>query len=232
MTQSTKNVIQLLEYMHTASIIFDDKPSQDDSDTRRGKACFAHKAYNCEATAELAGVFLMMRAVEVQSQIKRIDPSCVLESLSYAANTTQAICEGQLMDLKSSQYKTDLKQLETLSHLKTGLAIEAALMIPAILANENDIEKEHIKQFSRHLGLAFQIKDDLLDYTSSDELLGKPILQDKHKQKASFVTYLGIEGAQEKLYYHYFKAQGLVEHLGEVKCFMNQVLDFVVYRQK
>ncbi|MCW8879873.1 MAG: polyprenyl synthetase family protein [Kangiellaceae bacterium] len=227
---AAKNVIQLLEYMHTASIIFDDKPSQDDSDTRRGKPAL-HKAYNCEATAELAGVFLMMRAVEVQSQIKGIDPQCVLESLAYAANTTQAICEGQLMDLKSSQYKTDLKQLETLSHLKTGLAIEAALMIPAILANENDIEKEHIKQFSKHLGLAFQIKDDLLDYTSSDELLGKPILQDKHKQKASFVTYLGIEGAQEKLYYHYFKAQESVEHLGKVKNFMNRVLDFVIYRQ-
>ena len=226
-----KNVIQLLEYMHTASIIFDDKPSQDDSDIRRGKPAL-HKAYGCEATAELAGVFLMMRAVEVQSQIKNIEPAQVLASLSYAANTTQAICEGQLMDLKSSQHKTDLKQLETLSHLKTGLAIEAALLIPAILGNENDIEKEHIKQFSRHLGLAFQIKDDLLDYTSSNELLGKPTFQDQRKQKASFVTYLGIEGAQEKLYYHYFKAQESTEHLGEVKDFMNQVLDFVVHRQK
>ena len=223
------NVIKLLEYMHTASIIFDDKPSQDNSDLRRGKASL-HAQYQCEATAELAGVFLMMRAVEVQSQIKEIEPQRVLESLSYAANTTQAICEGQLQDLKLNLNTSDIEQLEQMSLLKTGLAIEAALMIPAILAGENDIEKGHIKQFAKHLGLAFQIKDDLLDLTSNSSLLGKPVSLDVINNKASFVTCLGEDKAIEKLYYHYHSAQDLLEHMLEVKGFMAQILDYVVYR--
>ena len=223
------NVIKLLEYMHTASIIFDDKPSQDNSDLRRGKASL-HAQYQCEATAELAGVFLMMRAVEVQSQIKEIEPQRVLDSLSYAANTTQAICEGQLQDLKLNLNTSDVEQLEQMSLLKTGLAIEAALMIPAILAGENDIEKGHIKQFAKHLGLAFQIKDDLLDLTSNSSLLGKPVSLDVINNKASFVTCLGEDKAREKLYHHYHSAQDLLEHMLEVKDFMAQILDYVVYR--
>lgn len=225
----TMHVVQLLEYMHTASIIFDDKPSQDNSDFRRGKQAL-HKHYNCEATAELSGVFLMMRAVEIQSQIKDIDPQRVLDSLTYSANTTQAICEGQLLDLKSTPNNTDIKQLELMSHLKTGLAIEAALMIPAILAGENDIEKGHIKQFAKHLGLAFQIKDDLLDYSGDSEKLGKPVGQDADISKASFVTCLGEEGANQKLFSHYFEAQTALQSMGEVKSFMRELLDLVVYR--
>jgi len=227
--EQTIPVIRMLEYMHTASIIFDDKPSQDNSDLRRGKASL-HNKYQCEATAELAGVFLMMRAVEVQSQIKQIEPQQVLDSLSYAANATQAICEGQLQDLKLNLNSSDIAQLEQMSFLKTGLAIEAALLIPAILSGENDIEKGHIKQFAKHLGLAFQIKDDLLDYTSDSSLLGKPVSLDVINNKASFVTCLGEEKAKEKLYYHYHSAQDLLEYMAEVKEFMAQVLDYVVYR--
>ena len=223
-------VLQLLEYMHTASIIFDDKPSQDDSDIRRGLPTL-HKHCQSEATAELTGVFMMMRAVEVQSQIKGFAPENVLKSLAYAASTTQAICEGQLLDLQSKSQRADIKQLELISELKTGLAIEASMMIPAILAGENDIEKGHIKQFARHLGLAFQIKDDLLDHYGDAETLGKPVQQDSNIDKASFVTCLGEASAQQKLYEHYYQAAECLQHLGEVKRFMGQVLEFVVHRE-
>ncbi|TQV85372.1 polyprenyl synthetase family protein [Aliikangiella coralliicola] len=224
-----KPILQLLEYMHTASIIFDDKPSQDNSDLRRGHVAL-HKQYNCEATAELTAVFMMMRAVEVQSNLKEIPPERVLESLSYASSITQAICEGQLLDLKSTERLTNLAELETISELKTGLAIEASLMIPAILAGENDIERGHIKEFSKHLGLAFQIKDDLLDHCGDSERLGKPTFQDADLGKASFVTCLGEEQAKQKLFEHFFLAQEALESLPEIKPFMGQVLDFVVHR--
>lgn len=227
----TKPIIQLLEYMHTASIIFDDKPSQDNSDLRRGQPSLHNKTQS-EATAELTGVYLMMRAVEVQSEMKGFPAQNILDSLAYAANTTQAICEGQLMDLRSKNQLISLQQLELISELKTGLAIEASLMLPAILNNENDIQKGHIKQFAKHLGLAFQIKDDLLDHSGSRVKLGKPTQQDCQVNKASFVTCLGQAGAEEKLYTHYSKASDCLSFLGESQLFMAQVLEFVVHRDR
>ncbi len=228
---NTIPILQLLEYMHTASIIFDDKPSQDNSDFRRGQPTL-HKKYQSEATAELTGVFMMMRAVEVQSEMKGYPAQNVLDSLAYAASTTQSICEGQLMDLRSKSQALKLQQLELMSELKTGLAIEASLMIPAILNNENDIEKGHIKQFAKHLGLAFQIKDDLLDHLGSDSKLGKPTQQDSNLNKASFVTCLGEKQAQKKLYHHYLRANHYLEYMGEAQPFMAQVLEFVVHRDQ
>lgn len=228
--EQTKPILQLLEYMHTASIIFDDKPSQDDSDIRRGKPTI-HKKYNSEATAELTGVFMMMKAVEQQSSIQSFPAQQVLESLCYAASTTQAICEGQLMDLRSENLIIDCQQLELISELKTGLAIEAAIMIPAILVGENDIEKGHIKQLCKHIGIAFQIKDDLLDHSGNSLELGKPTGQDEASNKASFVNILGESGAQQKLYFHYSEAIALAKHLGGAEEFVLQIIDFVVYRQ-
>ncbi len=224
-------VIQLLEYMHTASIIFDDKPSQDNADIRRGAPAL-HKLYNSEATAELAGIFLMMRAVEVQTHIQHIAPERVLASLRYAASVTQAISEGQLLDLNSQSQSTDRESLETLTYLKTGLAIEAALIIPAILAGESLEQQQHMSRFAKHLGMAFQIRDDLLDHSGTSEILGKPVLQDVMQQKASFVTSLGADAAQEKLSWHYFKALEEVVHLGDVQDFMGQVLEFIVHRDR
>ncbi len=224
-------VIQLLEYMHTASLVFDDKPSQDNADLRRGKPAL-HIHCRSEAKAELAGVYLMMKAVEVQSNIPSIAPESVLASLSYAANTTQAICEGQLLDLESCHNNTEIKSLEKLSFLKTGLAIEAALLIPAILATENDIEKEHLKRFAKYLGLVFQLKDDLLDVESSTHLLGKPIGQDVIAQKASFVTLLGESSAREKLYQYYDRALESLYRLKKPFPFYEFVLEYVVNRIK
>lgn len=225
----TKPVLQLLEYMHTASIIFDDKPSQDNADLRRGRATL-HQHYQCEATAELTGVYMMMRAVEVQSKMQGFKAERVLESLAYAASTTQAICEGQLLDLKATGQQYDINKLEKISELKTGLAIEASLMIPAILTNANDIEKGHLKQFAHHLGLAFQIKDDLLDVTESSDVLGKPARIDSVNDKATFVTCLGENLAQQKMFQHYYQAIECLHHLKPVAPFFKQILDFVVYR--
>ena len=226
-----KPLLQLLEYMHTASIIFDDKPSQDDADLRRGQATL-HKKYNSEATAELSAVFMMMRAVEVQTQLHTFKAEHVLQSLAYSSSTTQSICQGQLMDLKSTNLAIDVTQLEKISYLKTGLAIEAALLLPAILVGEHDIEKEHLKQFSKHLGLAFQIKDDLLDHQGDSQKLGKPVKQDNALNKATFVSCLGVEAAQQKLFEHYYSAHESLNYLGDAKRDMKQILDFVVYRNQ
>lgn len=227
--EQIKPVFRLIEYMHTASIIFDDKPSQDNSDLRRGSASL-HKHLQCEASAELTGISLMMKAVEVQSSIPDVPQSNILQSLQYSARVTQAICDGQLMDLKCDPSTASIEQLETLCFLKTGLAIEASLLIPAILAGENDIQKSKLKEFARHLGLAFQIKDDLLDATGNEQQLGKPLNQDSQQNKATFVTCLGVEGASTRMFHHYYRALDLLDSFPEMRAFMSQVSNYVIYR--
>ncbi|MDT0594199.1 polyprenyl synthetase family protein [Glaciecola petra] len=226
----TLPVLQLLEYMHTSSLVFDDKPSQDNASLRRGKASL-HKYCKSEAHAELTGVYLIMKAVEVQTTIKGVDPSTILASIEYASNTTQAICEGQLLDLKSSRSCTGITELERICFLKTSLAIEAAMIIPAILANEDDIEKEYLKRFAKYLGLVFQLKDDLLDAEGVEQTMGKPVQQDSSANKASFVTVLGVEGARDKLYQYRRKAAESLRSLSGDNTFYEQLLDFVIHRQ-
>jgi geranylgeranyl pyrophosphate synthase len=222
-------VLRLLEYMHTASLILDDLPSQDNADTRRGQPSL-HKKIKNEAAAELTAVMMMMKAVEEQASIKNIPAVAVLESIRYAASTTQAITKGQWLDIDSVNKSTSLEQLERICHLKTGLAIEAALMIPAILAQTNDIERKQIQSFCYHLGLAFQIKDDLLDISSNQQTLGKPTFQDSNK--ASFVTVLGADKAYEKLYQHYFACLDLLPNFKPIDKKLNRIADFVIHRQK
>jgi geranylgeranyl pyrophosphate synthase len=220
-------VLRLLEYMHTASLIFDDLPSQDNADTRRAQPSL-HKHLHSEAEAELTAVMMMMKAVEEQATISKVPASAVLESIRYSASTTQAITKGQWLDINSQNNHTSFEQLERICHLKTGLAIEAALMIPAILSQANDIELKHIQSFCYHLGLAFQIKDDLLDASSNLKTLGKPALQDVHK--ASFVTLLGIDKAYEKLYQHYFSCLELLPNFKPIDKKLQSIADFVIHR--
>lgn len=227
--QQTVPVLQLLEYMHTASLVFDDKPSQDNAPLRRGQPAL-HVHCKSEAQAELAGVYLIMKAVEVQSTIKDVAATQVLASIEYAANTTQAICEGQLLDLQSHSAHTSIKELERICFLKTSLAIEAAILIPAILGGENDIEKGHLKRYAKYLGLVFQLKDDLLDAQGDALQLGKPTQQDSYAQKASFVTLLGIDGAKDKLSEYRQLANESLRNLSSKTDFYQQLLDFVIHR--
>ena len=223
-----KDMATMLEYMHTASLIFDDLPSQDDAALRRGKPTL-HVKYQSEATAELSAVYLMMRAVEIQSDINNHPPQAILNSLKYAANTTQLICEGQLEDIKPSRNHAELDDIEKVYWLKTGLAIEAAFVIPALLAEQDEIHISYLKKLARHLGMAFQIKDDLLDLSGDSKQLGKPVAQDSNKD--TIVTLLGEEQATERMFMHYYQAIDIInDHLPECNSFLQPLLNFVIYR--
>lgn len=223
-----KDMATMLEYMHTASLIFDDLPSQDNADVRRGKPTL-HIKYQSPATAELSAVYLMMRAVEIQSDISNHPPQAVLNSLKYAANTTQLICEGQLEDIKPEHNQTEIEDIEKVYWLKTGLAIEAALVIPALLAEQDDIHISYLKKLARHLGMAFQIKDDLLDFSGDSAQLGKPVSQDTNKD--TIISLLGQEQSTEWMFMHYYKANEIINtHLPESKSFLQPLLNFIIYR--
>lgn len=224
-------VAKLLEYMHTASLVMDDLPSQDDADLRRGKPT-VHSQYDSVAKAELSVVYLMMHAVEIQASFPGDNAQAVLDSLSYAAQTTKAICEGQLLDLDGSQRINTVEDIKQIIHLKTGLALEASLVIPAILANQNDIHIGQLKTLAKHMGMIFQLRDDLLDHSGHSQTMGKAAGTDHSNGRITLVTRYGEEETINLMFEHYYSAKRLIHNFPEVKDFFDELIDFMIFRVK
>lgn len=223
-------LLRSLEYMHTASLIFDDLPSQDNSSTRRGRPTL-HQVYN-SATAELTGLFLTQRAIEEQASLEDFDAKQVLSLIRYSAQVTELMCRGQAMDLHSKGKLLTLEQLNTLSFYKTGIAFEACLIMPAILAHAKEIEMEALKKFARHAGIAFQIKDDLLDVEGTSKVLGKPIGQDAKNNNSTFVSILGLEGARKAMWEHYCQAVEALQEVPRNTNFLKHLLNYMIHRER
>ncbi|MCT1904381.1 polyprenyl synthetase family protein [Oceanobacillus sojae] len=216
-----------VEFMHTASLIFDDLPSQDNAFARRGKHTL-HEKYN-HATAELTGLWLTQRAVEEQAAIRHQDSNRLLELIAYSTRTTQKMCQGQFFDLHAKGSSITLGELRQLSVYKTGLGFEAALMMPLIIAGESDERKQAVKELAYHAGIAFQIKDDLLDITGDAKLLGKHPGQDQRNNSSTFVSILGKEEAQKEMWKHYLEARKELAKLPDIP-FFYQLLDYLILR--
>jgi geranylgeranyl pyrophosphate synthase len=221
-------LLRSLEFMHTASLIFDDLPSQDNAPTRRGRPTL-HQTYNI-AVAELTGLFLTQKATEEQASLSGFDPKTVLKLIQYSSQTTEMMCKGQAMDLESKGKKLTLEQLNTLSFYKTGIAFEASLIMPAILAQATEIEIGALKTFALHAGIAFQIKDDLLDVEGDPALLGKPIGIDGKNNNSTFVSILGRERASKVMWEHYCLAMETMLGIEQNTTFLKHLLNYIVNR--
>ncbi|MBU8878135.1 polyprenyl synthetase family protein [Bacillus sp. FJAT-29790] len=221
-------LLRSLEYMHTASLIFDDLPSQDNASIRRGRSTL-HQVYNT-AIAELTGLFLTQRATREQASLDQFDSKIVLKLIQYSAQMTEEMCKGQAMDLDSRGKQLTLEQLKMTSFYKTGIAFEASLIMPAILANANELEIEALKKFARHAGIAFQIKDDLLDVEGDMIVLGKPIGKDAENNNKTFVTILGKEGARKTMWEHYCLAIEAMKKMPRKTPFLKHLLNYIVNR--
>jgi len=223
-------LLKSLEYMHTASLIFDDLPAQDNAPIRRGRATL-HKVYN-PAVAELTGLFLNQKAYEEQSSLKGFDSKKVLELIRYSAYITAEMCRGQAMDLEAKGKQLNLHQLNNLSLYKTALGFEASMIMPAILAGVPETERGYLKQFARHAGIAFQIKDDLLDIEGETSVLGKEAGRDALNESSTFVSILGIEQARKLMWEHYCFATEALEKVTLRTNFLEYVLDYMLNRKK
>ncbi|RSK25870.1 polyprenyl synthetase family protein [Bacillus sp. HMF5848] len=223
-------LLRSLEYMHTASLIFDDLPSQDNAPLRRGRPTL-HQVYNI-SISELTGLFLTQRAVEEQASLDKFDPKTVLNLILYSSQITQLMCKGQEMDLDSRGKSLNLEELNTLSLYKTGIAFEASLVMPAILAHAKESEIEALKTFARHAGIAFQIKDDLLDVDGDSVSLGKPTGQDAENNNSTFVSVLGQEGAKQEMWEHYCLAMEALHHVPRNTSFLKQLLNYMINRDR
>jgi len=222
-------LLKSLEYMHTASLIFDDLPSQDNASTRRGRATL-HEVYN-SSTAELTGLYLIQKATEEQASLSGFDPKVVLRLMRYSSQKAGEMCMGQAMDLQSKGAALTLQELNRICFYKTGIAFEASLVMPAILARVNETEISALKRYAYHAGIAFQIKDDLLDAEGDQVVLGKPTRQDVENNTSTFVTILGIDGAKREMWEHYCMAMEALDELPRPIAFLTHLLNYMVNRE-
>jgi geranylgeranyl diphosphate synthase type II len=194
-----------LEMIHTYSLIHDDLPAMDNDDLRRGKPT-CHKVYG-EGIATLAGDLLLNTACERLFRIAVTNPEYLYASYFMCRNAgLEGMVGGQSIDLDSEGKTIGLDLLYELQRKKTGALIESAVVTPYYLINgmsekqaEEDVTSGLLKKLAGHIGLAFQIRDDILDVESDPSVLGKNTGKDLRDSKATFVTLLGEQGASEKL---------------------------------
>lgn len=223
-------IFRSLEFMHTASLIFDDLPSQDNSSTRRGRPTL-HRVHD-SAVAELTGLFLIQKAMEELASLQGFDNGAVLALIRYSSQKASEICTGQAMDLQSKGKALTLEQLNRICFYKTGLAFEVSLVSPAILAQASEAEIATLKKIAYHAGIAFQIKDDLLDGEGNARLLGKPVGKDEENNTSTFVTVLGAEGASKAMWEHYCLAMEALGELPRNIGFLRYLLDYMIHRDR
>jgi geranylgeranyl pyrophosphate synthase len=187
-----------IECLHTYSLIHDDLPCMDDDDLRRGRPT-AHKAFD-EATALLAGDALLTHAFALLSTAYADQPGlahALVRELADAAGSRRLI-GGQMEDLLAEKQATATPEnLEFIHHNKTAAMIEAALVMGGLVGRASPFELEHLRAIGRHVGLAFQIVDDVLDATADTATLGKTAGKDARAGKATYVRLHGIDGARE-----------------------------------
>ncbi|NVJ59429.1 MAG: (2E,6E)-farnesyl diphosphate synthase [Gammaproteobacteria bacterium] len=188
-----------VELIHAYSLIHDDLPCMDDDDLRRGLPT-CHIKFD-EATAVLAGDALQSLAFEVLLKQEQFSsPTIVLNMLSELTSAAGSLGMGggQAIDLAATGQQLSLEQLETMHSMKTGALIEASVLLGYYASGgavQSDLE--HLKTYSRAIGLAFQIRDDILDIEGETATLGKPQGSDTAAHKATYPSLLGLEGARE-----------------------------------
>lgn len=185
-----------LEYIHTYSLIHDDLPCMDNDDFRRGKPS-CHKKFG-EDTALLAGDALLTHAFQIitesdLSDYKKINAVSLLSQNSGVCG----MIGGQVIDLKYEKTDPTLNQILSVHKLKTGALISASCLMGCIAGGATEMQMAYASKFAYTLGVAFQIKDDILDVIGDSSVLGKPVGSDADNNKTTYVTLVGIEKAQQ-----------------------------------
>ncbi|WP_342432249.1 polyprenyl synthetase family protein [Neobacillus sp. FSL H8-0543] len=190
-----------IEMIHTYSLIHDDLPSMDDDDLRRGKPT-NHKVFG-EAIAVLTGDALLTYSFEVVGSIPNETASAstklnLIIEMAKAAGT-EGMVGGQVADMEGEGKALTLEELEYIHIHKTGKLLKYSVMAGAMLAEANQTQLDNLSLFAHHLGLAFQIRDDILDLEGNQEIIGKPVGSDTTNLKSTYPQLLSIEGAKKAL---------------------------------
>ena len=223
-----------LEMIHTYSLIHDDLPCMDNDDYRRGRLT-THKVYG-EAMGVLSGVALLNYAYETMLQAFSLteDQSRVIHVLRVMAEKTgiHGMLGGQSVDVENDGKPLEKEILDYIYRNKTSALIEASMMTGAILAGADEQEVSVVEEAAGNIGLAFQIQDDILDVTSTDEELGKPVHSDEKNNKVTYVTLFGIEKASEQVELLSEKAVELLKSLNKNNEFLYLLIEKLINRRK
>jgi len=189
------------ELIHCYSLIHDDLPAMDDDDFRRGQLS-CHKKFD-EATAILAGDAIQPLSLEILTSIQddNLNDSTKSEIINIFAKACgpKGMVEGQNLDIKSESKNLNEDELDRIHFLKTGKLIEACILSVCLLKKEiKEEEVSKLVEFSEKFGLAFQIRDDILDVIGNEREIGKPVGSDKEKNKSTYASLLGITKSQLK----------------------------------
>jgi geranylgeranyl diphosphate synthase type II len=231
---SSKDALQVacaVELIHTYSLIHDDLPSMDNDDYRRGKLT-NHKVYG-EAMAILAGDALQSLAFEILTNLNNTPPEIAVKliRLLSIASGAEGMVGGQVLDIEGEKMDLTLEQLKRIHLNKTGALLSFCIEAGALLAGVDNEKMLNLKEFSKNIGLTFQIQDDILDVTSTTEELGKNVGSDESSGKVTYPSLLGLEKAKEQLDYHHQLARNSLSFIDNEESLLLQFADFIVNRK-
>lgn len=221
-----------MEMIHTYSLIHDDLPAMDNDDYRRGKLT-NHKVFG-EGMAVLAGDALLTLAFEVALRQKGVSDAvklAVLREISIAAGQSGMV-GGQAMDLQAEGRRIDMETLRTLHMGKTGALFHAAIRAGALLGGASEAELKSLTTYADKFGLAFQITDDILDVTGTQEVIGKPVGSDARNNKSTYVSLTSLEEAGKLAEETVAEAVAALEPFGANADFLRQLVTFLISRNK
>jgi len=221
-----------LEMIHVYSLVHDDMPCMDDDALRRGKPT-VHVAYD-EATALLVGDTLQARAFEVLAGDDSLPPARLVGMLRLLAEAagSAGMCGGQAIDLDSVGLSLSLEQLERMHQLKTGALLRASVLLGALCGKDlNPTELEALKAYSKAVGLAFQVVDDVLDATADSATLGKTAGKDAADNKPTYVSILGLEPSKALAEQLRREAHDALAPFGEQALRLRELADLIVQRK-
>ncbi|TRD09941.1 polyprenyl synthetase family protein [Erythrobacter insulae] len=224
-----------IEAIHVYSLIHDDLPCMDDDDLRHGKPTL-HKVFD-EATAVLAGDSLHALAFEILADTgTSADPFVRSELIATlgTASGMNGMAGGQIMDMVADEegIDYDLHSITKLQQLKTGALLAASVEMGAILGKVPPEGRAHLRAYSRDIGLAFQIADDLLDVTGDQELAGKALRKDAEQGKQTFVTLMGVDQARDQARALVDQAVAHLGNHGEEADVLRALARFIVERDR
>lgn len=219
-----------LEMIHTYSLIHDDLPSMDDDDLRRGMPT-NHKVFG-EAVAILSGDALLTKSFELiadstfdnQSKIR------IISMLAKAAGA-EGMVGGQIADIEGENTALSLEQLESVHRRKTGRLLEFAAVAGGVISGLDEAELNKLRLFAEHIGLAFQIRDDILDIEGNEIEIGKPVGSDEERHKSTYPAILGMEKAKQKLNDHLIQARELLFELHHEPALLLELTDLIGSRK-
>ena len=221
-----------IELIHTYSLIHDDLPTMDDDDLRRGKPTL-HKAYD-EATAILVGDGLQARAFELIADAPDLAAEKKVRIIRLLAQSSGVfgMVGGQYIDISSTGKDLSLQQLQAMHALKTGALIRAAVAMGGITADANEEQLRALDQYGSHIGLAFQVVDDILDVEGDTTTLGKTRGKDGQTNKPTYVKLLGLDGAKEEAQRLLDAALVALEGFDESAAHLRDIARFIVERDR